>query len=46
MKLLDGKNKSFDKHLDRLLNQRKKISNAISVSKIINEVKTKVIKQF
>ena len=42
MKLLDGKNKNFDKHLDRLLNQRKKkISNAISVSKIINEVKTK-----
>ena len=42
MKLLDGKNKNFDKHLDRLLNQRKKkISNAISVSKIINEVKIK-----
>ena len=42
MKLLNGKNKNFDKHLDRLLNQRKKkISNAISVSKIINEVKTK-----
>ena len=36
MKLLDGKNKSFDKHLDRLLNQRKKkILNTISVSKII-----------
>tara|TARA_A100001388_G_scaffold260056_1_gene227800 strand:- start:271 stop:1551 length:1281 start_codon:yes stop_codon:yes gene_type:complete len=42
MKLLDGKNKNFDKHLDRLLNQRKKkISNVISVSKIINEVKIK-----
>ena len=42
MKLLDGKNKNFDKHLDRLLNQRKKkISNAISVTKIINEVKIK-----
>ena len=42
MKLLDGKNKSFDKHLDRLLNQRKKkILNTISVSKIINEVKIK-----
>ena len=42
MKLLNGKNKDFDKHLDRLLNQRKKkISNAISVSKIINEVKIK-----
>ena len=42
MKLLNGKNKNFDKHLDRLLNQRKKkISNAISVSKIINEVKIK-----
>ena len=42
MKLLDGKNKNFNKYLDRLLNQRKKkISNTISVSKIINEVKIK-----
>ena len=42
MKLLDSKNKNFDKYLDRLLNQRKKkISNAISVSNIINEVKKK-----
>ena len=42
MKLLDSKNKNFDKNLDRLLKQRKrKISSAISVSNIINEVKTK-----
>ena len=41
MKLLDGKNKNFYKNLDKLLNQRKKISNVISVSKIINEVKAK-----
>ena len=42
MKLLDSKNKNFDKNLDRLLKQRKrKISSVISVSNIINEVKTK-----
>ena len=42
MKLLNSKNKNFYKYLDRLLNQRKKkISNTISVSKIINEVKLK-----
>ena len=42
MKLLESKNKNFDKNLDRLLKQRKrKISSAISVSNIINEVKTK-----
>ena len=42
MKLLDSKNKNFDKNLDKLLKQRKrKISSVISVSNIINEVKTK-----
>ena len=42
MKLLDSKNKNFDKNLDRLLKKRKrKISSVISVSNIINEVKTK-----
>ena len=42
MKLLDSKNKNFFNNLDRLLKQRKrKISSVISVSNIINEVKTK-----
>ena len=41
MKILDGKNRYFDQHLDELLLKRRKLiqNNPISVSKIINDVK-------
>ena len=41
MKILDGKNRYFDQHLDELLLKRRKLiqNNPISVTKIINDVK-------
>ena len=41
MKILDSKNRYFDKHLDELLSKRIKLiqNNPISVKKIINDVK-------
>ena len=48
MKILNNKNKNFDKILDTFLSQKKaKFQiNSVSVSKIINDVKKKVIKHY